>query len=144
MISVMRVTGTRNAIASALADRPKGFMNSSRNISPGCNGGIGVPSGSSGLVVVRDLDLAGIAVSPSKADPKLVVDPKAPLAFSIPLQAFQPIPRRLIEIFRSKYPVNLSQFPERYPLDRRVTVAVPVLKYLFSIGIGKGADHAFR
>jgi hypothetical protein len=93
-------------------------------------------------VVVNDFDLVGISISPSKADPELVVDPKAPLTVAISSQPLQPVSRRLIEILDSEHPMDLAQFPERHSFNCRIPAAVPMSEYLFRIGIGKRADHA--
>src|SRR5271166_2396576 len=90
----MRVTGTRSAIASALEERPSGFMNSSRSISPGCKAGIRAPILNAGSVVVGNLNFVGIALTPLKAYSELIVDSQAPLALPVPLQSLQPVSRR--------------------------------------------------
>jgi hypothetical protein len=41
------------------------------------------------LVVVRDLDIVGIAIAPTETDSKLIVDPDAELAGTIPSELFQ-------------------------------------------------------
>jgi len=39
------------------------------------------------LVVVRDFDIKSVAIFPSEANPKLIVNPDAELAFAICLQS---------------------------------------------------------
>src|ERR1035441_7975400 len=124
-ISEIRVTGTRNSMASALDDRPSGFMKSSRSISPGCSGGIRAPSSNSapssaGSVVVDNLDLIGMPILPCKANSPSLVDPQAPLAFPVPLQRLQTVARRQIEFFQPRNAMNLPQLAERHTLKRGI------------------------
>src|SRR3546814_17462756 len=103
MMAPMRVAGTRRAMDRALADRPSGFMNSSRRISPGWVliriflSSILVrradirPS----VMIVDDFDVL-CAIVPDEADSILPVDPNAVLAFPVSLQGFQ-----LVEIGRA-------------------------------------------
>jgi hypothetical protein len=58
-------------------------------------------------VVVNDFDFAGIAISPHKTYPILIVDAQAPLLFPVALQLLQPIPRRLIEFLHSGNAMDL-------------------------------------
>src|ERR1039458_737014 len=146
-ISEMRVTGTRSSIASALDDRPSGFMKSSRNISPGCSGGIRAPSSNSapssaGSVVVDNLDLIGIPIPPPKADSPSIVDAQAPQPLPIAFQLFQPIARRLKEFFYPRNAVDLPQLAQRQPLKRRIPPAMVAVEHLFGLFVGKRAYHA--
>ena len=45
-------------------------------------------------LVANDLDAPGMSVAPFEAEPKLVVDPDAPLPFAVPLHLLQSILRR--------------------------------------------------
>jgi hypothetical protein len=45
-------------------------------------------------VIVRDFDFESITIAPDEADPPLVIDADAVLAFPTSLQLFQPIARR--------------------------------------------------
>lgn len=43
-------------------------------------------------MVIHDLNVVRVAVSPPETDPPLVVDPNAVLTFPVSCQFFQPIP----------------------------------------------------
>ena len=142
IISEIRVTGTRNAIAKAFDESPRGFMNSSRSISPGCRAGMRAPSSRTGLVVIDDLNFKGIAISPSEANPVLIVDPQAPFTIPVALKPFQSVSRRLVEVFDAKDSVNLPQFAKGHALKSCISPAMPMIEYFLSLRVGKGANHA--
>jgi hypothetical protein len=56
-----------------------------------------------------DVDRAGRAFGPLKADPPLVIDPDAVLALSIALQSFQPVAGQGGEIFQAHCRVQSFQ-----------------------------------
>jgi len=71
-------------MASALALRPDGFMNSSRRISPGVTGASLMVDDITILsVIVNDFDAGRAVAGPSEADAVLVVDPYAMQPFSV-------------------------------------------------------------
>jgi len=117
-------------------------MNSSSSISPGCKAGINAPSFNTGLVVIDNFDLVGIAIAPSKTDSVLIVDPQAPLARPVAPELLQHIPGRLVELLNRRDRVNLSQLPKSYPLKCRKSPAVPVVKNLLGFFVDKRTDHA--
>src|SRR6478609_933575 len=83
-ISLIRRGGTFTALASAVCDRAMGFRNSSIRIPPGWGFG-------SRSVIVDDLDLVGMAISPDEADPPLVIDADRVRADVVSSQRFDPI-----------------------------------------------------
>jgi hypothetical protein len=99
------------------------------------------PSSNSGLVVVDNFDLPGIAISPFKTDSPLVIDTDAPLAFAVAFQRFQPVSRRGAKLFNLNYPVDLAQFPKSNSLKSRILPAMAMLKNLLGFLVGEGADH---
>src|SRR6185312_5193630 len=107
-IAPTRVAGTRNANASALTERPRGFRNSSSRTSPGCVvTRLGVPTP---LVIVDDFDIRRALLGPHKADAPLVVDPDRMLSATISAQSFQPVRWRypqVVEIERLMEHVEL-------------------------------------
>jgi hypothetical protein len=54
------------------------------------------------LVVVRDLNVIGIAISPNETDSELVINPNAVLTFPIPFQFFQAIAWRHSQIVQCR------------------------------------------
>jgi hypothetical protein len=51
-------------------------------------------------MVINNFDIIGVAVPPVEAYPPLIVDPDAPLAFSLADKLFQPVSRRYAKKFR--------------------------------------------
>jgi hypothetical protein len=60
-------------------------------------------------MIVYDLDIVGISVAPTKADPPLVIDPNAVLSLSITGQPLQPIAGRSAQVIKAAGIVNLHQ-----------------------------------
>jgi len=56
------------------------------------------------------------AVLPVEADPPLVIDPDAPLAFSLADKLFQPVSWRYAEKFQSCRAVDLCQFTKGHSM----------------------------
>jgi len=57
-------------------------------------------------VIVRDLNFKRVAVTPFEADPPLIVDPNAVLAFPVPPQRFEPIVGRDPKILKGNRTVK--------------------------------------
>src|SRR5580698_9915822 len=104
-------------------------MNSSRSISPGCNGGI---FRIVVLVVVNDFDFVGIAISPLKADSPLIVDANAPLSFAISVELFQTVSRRLRQLFDPVHIFNLPKLAKGNSFNRCKSTAMKTLRDTFS------------
>jgi hypothetical protein len=68
-------------------------------------------------VVVHDFDVIGIRVSPSKANPPLVVDSNAVLASPIASQGFEAITGRHPEVLKRHRGVQHQQLASRYSFD---------------------------
>jgi hypothetical protein len=64
-------------------------------------------------MVIDDLDVVGITVAPTKADPPLIVNSNAVLSFSIARKAFKPIAGGSFEIIEAAGVVYLHQFSVR-------------------------------
>src|SRR5258708_1619853 len=95
----MRVAGTRNAKAKALAESPSGARNSSAITSPGC---VVTRRGEpTGLMVVDDFDIFRSLCRPTKTDPPLVVDADRKLSAPIACPSFQTIARRRAKIVKT-------------------------------------------
>src|SRR6185295_19326691 len=134
-ISLMRRGGTLTALASAVCDRPIGFRNSSSRISPGCGFG-------SRSVIVDDLDVVGMALSPNEADPPLVVDTDRMLSAAISLQCLQAIGRRNAQIVQAPGIVEQTQLAQRHGLDvsGQTPTAAPLPDRL-CLPVAKARDH---
>jgi hypothetical protein len=67
-------------------------------------------------MVIGNFNIMGMAVSPMKADPPSVIDPDAPLAFSIAGKLLQPVPRRNLQKCQCRCAMDLCQFAQGHPL----------------------------
>jgi hypothetical protein len=67
-------------------------------------------------VVIDDLDLFGVAVSPNEADTPLIVDPDTVLAGTVSAQRFQAVARKQGQVFQTARGSQLIQFPACNPL----------------------------
>jgi len=72
--------------------------------------------GFSPLMVINNFDIISMAVLPVEAYPPLIVDPDAPLAFSLADKLFQPVSRRYAKKFQSCRAVDLSQFTKGHSM----------------------------
>jgi len=62
-------------------------------------------------VVIDNLDVVGIPISPLKADAPAVIDPNAVLSGSLPGQLFQAIGRGNLQIIEDMHIIEHAQFP---------------------------------
>ena len=93
-ISLIRISATRNALASAYWLIASGSRKSPRRTSPGWAGGgrpSSTPPAASGIIV-DDLDGIGVTVVPDEADAPLIVDPDAVLPRRSPASASRRLP----------------------------------------------------
>lgn len=69
------------------------------------------------LVIIRNLDVEGIAILPRKADSPLVIDPNAVLLHPIATQPFQAISWNRCQRRKVGSRVQHNQFPQSNSLD---------------------------
>jgi hypothetical protein len=95
-------------------------------------------------MIVDDLDIMGVAVTPSEANAPLVVDSDAVLPFAIPGEPLQPITGWRPQVFEIASIVNLHQLTISR-LDDVVGNALykPALPCSFDGGIPKRLDHGW-
>ena len=62
-------------------------------------------------MIIRDFNIFGSSVRPSEADPILIIDPNRVLAVSVPLQCFQLVVGRRLQVGQFGRPFQLFQFP---------------------------------
>jgi hypothetical protein len=67
-------------------------------------------------MVIGNFNIMSMAVLPKKADPPSVIDPDAPLAFSIAGKFLQPVPRRDSQKGQCRCAVDQGQFAQGHPL----------------------------
>jgi hypothetical protein len=93
-------------------------------------------------MVINNFDIIGMAVPPVEAYSPLIVDPDAPLAFSLADKLFQPVSRRYAKKFQSCRAVDLGQFAKGHPMYvLRQTGYECALEDLFRILAAKRLDH---
>ena len=68
-------------------------------------------------MIVGDFHFVGVAIAPSEADAKLVVDPYAVLTIAVALQSFQSVARRQHEVAERNRGMKHLQFLQRRLVD---------------------------
>jgi hypothetical protein len=79
-------------------------------------------------VVVGDLNVEGVSITPNKADSPLVVDPDAVLTLAVPFQFLQPIPRRHAQVLERHRSMEQQQLSSRHSLEAPEAWHVLVVK----------------
>jgi hypothetical protein len=96
----------------------------------------------SSSMVINKFDIIRMAILPVEAYPPLIVDPDAPLAFSLAKQLFQPVSRWYAKKFQGCRAVDLGQFAKGCPLYvLRQSGCKCALKDLLRILVAKSLDH---
>jgi hypothetical protein len=72
-------------------------------------------------MVVDDLDIAHVAVTPAKANPELVVDPDAELPVTVASQGFQTIPRGRSQEIQGSRSMQLRELPSNHCFNSHET-----------------------
>jgi hypothetical protein len=68
------------------------------------------------LVIVGDLDIEYVSITPEKADPKLIVDPDAVLSCAVPTQPLESIGGRDTQVSESLCAIQHSEFAQGRPM----------------------------
>ena len=93
-------------------------------------------------MVVDDLDVVGVAVSPREADAPLVVDSDAELTRTPPAQLLEVIARRHAEVFKDDCGIQLAQSTQGNALD---VASVPPDRLApeqpLRVGVAEAANH---
>jgi hypothetical protein len=95
-------------------------------------------------MIVDDLHIISVSVSPSEADSPLIIDPDTIGSGSIPLQLFEAIVRRNSQIVQPEGPMQIEQFPSSDALDRLKPAHRLVLKQPLRIGATEGPDQTIK
>jgi hypothetical protein len=61
-------------------------------------------------MIVRDLDIVGVALGPSEADTPLIVDSNAHLPCAVSFQSLEPITGRVAQILNRGCGIKLPEF----------------------------------
>jgi hypothetical protein len=83
---------------------------------------------SSVLVVIHNLNVMRIAVTPGEADPPLIVDPNAVCPGAITPEQFKLVSRRYPKILQAPCLMEVQELPPRSPLDGLKSTNQAVLK----------------
>jgi hypothetical protein len=93
-------------------------------------------------MVINNFDIIGMAVLPVEAYPPLIVDPDAPLAFSLADKLFQTVSRGYAKKFQICCAMDLGQFAKGRPMYvLRQSGCKCALEDLFRIFAAKSLDH---
>jgi hypothetical protein len=93
-------------------------------------------------MVINNFDIISMTVLPVEAYSPLIVDPDAPLAFSLANQLFQPVSRRYAKKFQSCRAVDLCEFSKGHPMYvLRKSGCKRAMEDLFRILAAKSLDH---
>ncbi len=95
-------------------------------------------------MVIRDLDLIGIAVPPSEAHAELIVDPNAMLTFTVAAQRPQFVTGRNSQILQSSGRVKHGQLLLRdiSQIRRRHSSALARVPKFLRVFVREGFDHS--
>jgi hypothetical protein len=93
-------------------------------------------------MVVNDLDVMRVTISPMETHPPLVIDANAVLPFTVPRQFLQPVPWRDSKVVKRVCGVKHDQFSLGRPLNvpRQLPCAFPP-KDLLGLAIAEAPDH---
>jgi len=92
-------------------------------------------------MVIRYLNIKGVAAFPSEADPPLIVYPDTEFPRSVSLERFQSIARRYLEIVKLFGPVQHQELPPGYTFDCMETPYGIVIKQAFRVPAPEALNH---
>jgi hypothetical protein len=93
-------------------------------------------------VIVNDLNLVGVALSPPETHAPLIVDPNAMLASPIAVQPLQSVAWRDAEIAEALGGVQRHELPQHDALEvSRKSSHALAREEALGIAVGKGRDH---
>ena len=96
----------------------------------------------SNLVIIDNLDIKGVTVTPPETDPPLLVDPYAVLALPIAFQSLKLIRARNRKVLQISSRVQLLQLHQRPLLNvARKTLGVLTTPDPLGLPASKGFDH---
>jgi len=93
-------------------------------------------------VIVDDLDVVCVSVSPPKADAPLIVDADAVLPLSVAAQCLEPIAGRGGQILDDASAVQIQELPTRLSFDRAKPRHKDVIEQLRCIAVLERSDHS--
>jgi len=93
-------------------------------------------------MVINNLDLIGITVSPDEANSPLVIDANAVLALAVASQCLKPVPRRDLQVLQHSSAMEIQQLPARDSLKAPEPGDLQIGEQGFGLPGSKGADHS--
>jgi hypothetical protein len=94
-------------------------------------------------MVINYFNIRRAVRSPAKANPVLVIDTNAPLAFSVAAQGLKPVSRRHPHVAKTLRQIELNQLAQGLPFYACPFPDMNEPKQLFRIRIAKGLDHRY-
>jgi len=95
-------------------------------------------------MVVNDLNIAGAAIFPAKADPPALVDPDAVLTLPVPFQGFQVIAGRDTQVLEKVRTMQVEKLAPRGPLKGSKARHRLIVKQCHCRLVLEGLDHQFN
>src|ERR1700694_649064 len=95
-------------------------------------------------MIVDNLKVEGMAITPYKTDSPLVVNANRVLSLPIASQCLQLVPWWRTEHAQLRGSVQLQQLAQGHPLEGPEASAVPILEKLLSFLRAKAPDHTWR
>jgi hypothetical protein len=92
-------------------------------------------------MIIHDLHVVRMAISPNKTDPPLLIDADRMLSLPIAAQRLQLIARRRSKNPQVRCSVQLQQFSQRNPLKRTKALAMLIVKKRLSVLGAEALDH---
>jgi hypothetical protein len=93
-------------------------------------------------MVINDLDLVDISLSPGEANPPLVIDPDIMLPLAVAFQSLKPVAWRNLQVLEKFGAMEIQELPPRDSLKVPKARDIQVSKQNFSVPGSKGANHA--
>jgi hypothetical protein len=92
-------------------------------------------------MVINDLDVVDISLSPGEANPPLVIDPDTMLPLAVAFQGLEPVAWRDLQVLERFGAMEIQELPPRDSLKAPKPRDLQVSKQGFSVPGSKGADH---
>jgi len=92
-------------------------------------------------VVVNNLNIESVIVSPDKTDPPLIIDTNTMLTLAISVERLQPVSRRSYEVPQFRRTVDLAEFSPRDKLHGGESLATNAMVKPLRLLTAKRLDH---
>jgi hypothetical protein len=92
-------------------------------------------------MVINDLDVVDISLSPGEANPPLVIDPDTMLPLAVAFQSLKPVAWGDLQVLERFGAVKIQELPPRDSLKASKPQDLQVSKQGFSVPGSKGTDH---